>query len=118
MITSILNTIGTIVLVVAIFLIVAYMVVDESDFDIQEYLEERQRQKTARELARIQRQREALGTIDDQRLFENEDVSIEDLIRPETEGSNNGEHTTEDDGGSDNKYDDTDTTVTTLTEQN
>jgi hypothetical protein len=47
--------------------------------DIQEYLEERERQKTARELAWIQHQREKVGVADEE-LFANQDFDIEDVI--------------------------------------
>lgn len=101
MIISLLEFAGSILLGIAMFTIVFLMVLDESDFNIQDYLEEREQQKTARELARIQHQREAIGTIDDRNLFADEDITVTEILRedePETndaETTNNNTPTTE-----------------------
>lgn len=80
----ILELVGTMGILVGGFIIVLIMVLDESEFNVQEYLEERERQKTARKLAEIQHQRETIGTIDDRRLFEDEDITTEDILTENT----------------------------------
>ena len=62
-------------------IVMGFKHIERTGFDIQEYMEERERQKTLRELARIQHKRETVGVADDRKLFEEEDVEVDDLIK-------------------------------------
>jgi hypothetical protein len=50
----ILEILGTTAMLIGGFIILLIMILDQSDFNVQEYLKERERQKTARKLAEIQ----------------------------------------------------------------
>lgn len=88
----ILEVLGTIGVLIGGFIILLIMILDESDFNVQEYLEERERQKTARKLAEIQHQRETIGTIDERQLFQGENVTTENILTENTNPDTETEH--------------------------
>lgn len=65
----------------AVVAIIIILVSDKTrQIAIKEYLKERERQKTIRQLAEIQREREALGVAEERELFEDEDIDINDIV--------------------------------------
>lgn len=62
---------------IALFMLVAKVL---KDIDIYNYLRERERQKTIRKLADVQKEREALGVAENRELFEKEQFNIEDAL--------------------------------------
>mgnify|MGYP007091090805 CR=1 FL=1 len=52
----------------------------EISLGIKDYFEERERQKTARKLLEVQKEREALGVAEDKDLLEDEDIDLEDVV--------------------------------------
>lgn len=80
--------------VVLVFFVFAMALVIIQRVDIQDYLEERERQKTARELARIQHQRETVGVADEE-LFANQDFDIADVISDDEDADRSEIETTD-----------------------
>lgn len=72
---------------IALFMLTAKVL---KDIDIYNYLRERERQKTIRKLADVQKEREALGVAENRELFEKEQFNIEDALS-EYEESDSGE---------------------------
>lgn len=89
---TLLEAVSTIILVtLMIGFFLSFVIIQESNIDIQEYLKERERQKTLRELATIQHKRETVGIAEERELFEEENFDIGDAVNKEkhsTEMSN------------------------------